>query len=297
MKHPIIPTMKILAWLLGGILVMFAAIPAATKSTVDLPVSQGTFITLIMVMIGIGAAMWLFFIKNIDAKKLRIVMAIGLGVIGTRAVFTFAPWAANFVTTPLLIGVLAYAMYSIARVVGDEKSRKGKSFEWRYELISTLAVANNLFYAFVIPTVGVIYGLMIEPLYAALLLSAVALYDAWAVWKSKIMQKLATFLMKDIGAFPGYLVTYKQPKTKAKNSKDEIALGFLGGGDVFFLSLVPVSFMQFNFILGLATLFGMTIALVGLFLMSDKKPYPAIPFMWAGMLFGILWVAVFGASS
>ncbi len=144
------------------------------------------------------------------------------------------------------------------------------------------------------------------------LLAVISIYDMWAVWHSGIMQKMAKYQINQLKIFSGFFVPYlskkirmqikkaKKSKLKKKNIKINIAL--LGGGDVVFPLItagvilktkIPLPFGLHEFTGGLIpALFvigGAMLGLGSLFLFSQKKKfYPAMPFITAGILFGLI---------
>lgn len=110
-----------------------------------------------------------------------------------------------------------------------------------------------------------------------ILLLAVALYDFIAVNLTKHMVKLAK-MQQSLGIFTGLIVTYK----------NEAAI--LGGGDIAFtLLFATVALKDIGLPAALFSIYGASIALILLMLMGKKKKfYPAMPFITAGLLLGLL---------
>ncbi|MDD4563402.1 MAG: presenilin family intramembrane aspartyl protease [Candidatus Nanoarchaeia archaeon] len=155
------------------------------------------------------------------------------------------------------------------------------------------------------------------------LLILISIYDMWAVWKSKIMQKMANYQMKEVKIFSGFLIPLIDDKTKKeikiikekyknkkipqkiKNKKFKIKFAALGGGDVAFPILTSGIFMWtfqdqslFNIPGLIPALFVIIGAFLGLgFLLIFKKQnkvYPAMPFISSGILISLLlWFLIF----
>ena len=145
-----------------------------------------------------------------------------------------------------------------------------------------------------------------------ILLGIISLYDMWAVWHSGIMQKMAKYQINTLKIFSGFFVPYlskkirmkikeaKKSKSKKKSIKVNIAL--LGGGDVIFPLItagvilktkvsLPFGLHEFigGFIPALFVIGGAMLGLGFLFFISKKKKfYPAMPFITAGILLGII---------
>jgi presenilin-like A22 family membrane protease len=173
------------------------------------------------------------------------------------------------------------------------------------------------------PGVAAIIAPLINVTGIIILLIIIALYDAWAVWHSGIMQKMAKYQMEEARIFGGFLIPHLDKKTrekikklkqkytkkelskKFKNKKFKIRLAILGGGDVVFPIIAMGVFMR---AFPLASLFGIRglipalfilagsfIALVHLLLVTKKdKAYPAMPWISSGALIGMLvWWLIF----
>jgi presenilin-like A22 family membrane protease len=307
MKHPFKPTLVLTFWLIlstiATLLVLPFAAQAARKSMEATQISANSLIALIVVAIGIGALFWTFAINNLDIKKLKLFFALALASATLSAVEVYISIGTKFVGR-IIIGIpillIFFAIYLwLANKLSNPLLRnpnKYYSLNRRLFVLSQLAVINNSIYITVLITFGAVYGFMLTPLTAFVLFVAVAIYDAWAVWKSKIMVKMATFFIDKLGIFPGIMIAYENPQYKKYSKEDvrknDIRIGILGGGDLLFLALITAAFTQVSIVLGVLVLTGMTVALLGLFLFGGNKPYPAIPFMLLGfVLANLVWVA------
>ncbi|MEK6817399.1 MAG: presenilin family intramembrane aspartyl protease [Nanoarchaeota archaeon] len=137
-----------------------------------------------------------------------------------------------------------------------------------------------------------------------ILLILISVYDMWAVWKSKIMQKMAKYQINTLKIFSGFFIPYlskkdrqmikylknNSKKSELKKKKIKINIAILGGGDVVFpiisagvmlktLGIWPAIFVILGAVLGLSYL---------LFFSEKKKFYPAMPFITAGIFLGML---------
>ena len=134
------------------------------------------------------------------------------------------------------------------------------------------------------------------------LLLLVSVYDAYSVWKSKHMVKMAQFQAKS-KVFAGLLVPYKKAKIKEKKSTKKgkvkfkgIKTAILGGGDIafplLFAGAVMKSLMLTNTfpIMFLKSLIIPIVTTITLFLLFIKgredRFYPALPFLTTGCLVG-----------
>lgn len=140
-----------------------------------------------------------------------------------------------------------------------------------------------------------------------LLLIIISIYDAWAVWKSGIMQKMAKFQMDELNIFGGFLLPHASNKVKLeiskikekyknkkipekiKNKKYNVSLAILGGGDVIFPIITAGVFLRAHGIIpALFIIAGSFIGLLYLFMNTKKgKAYPAMPYITAGIFLGL----------
>jgi len=118
------------------------------------------------------------------------------------------------------------------------------------------------------------------------------------------MQKMAKYQINKVKVFSGFFIPYlgnKEKKlikyaykNKKKGKKIKISVAILGGGDVVFpLILAGVVMRSIGLLPALMISIGATLALVYLFMRSEKgKFYPAMPFITAGIFAGLLvaWV-------
>lgn len=132
------------------------------------------------------------------------------------------------------------------------------------------------------------------------LLILISFYDMYAVWHAGFMQKMAKYQIQKLKIFSGFFVPYldkkqrlalkKAKKEKSmKNKKIKVNVAILGGGDVVFPILLAGTVLHtMGLIQALTISVGATIALAGLFMMSQKgKFYPAMPFISAGCLIAL----------
>jgi len=146
------------------------------------------------------------------------------------------------------------------------------------------------------------------------LLLAISLYDIWAVWQSKFMQKMAKYQINKLKFFTGFFVPYagkkqrikikaikQKYKTKKalekhfKKAKIKVNLAILGGGDIIFPIITAGIFYKIYASIWPALIISLsaTLGLLTLFILARKgKFYPAMPFITIAMYLGMLvnWV-------
>lgn len=139
----------------------------------------------------------------------------------------------------------------------------------------------------------------------SILMILIAIYDVYAVWKSKHMITLAKE-QADAKVFAGLLIPYqlskvqdvlKQKKKSAiKMVKVKVRTAMLGGGDVGFplifagVVMKELSLWQ-SFIIPFFALVGLAVLL---WKAEEKKFYPAMPFIGAGCFIGLGVVLLLG---
>jgi len=132
-----------------------------------------------------------------------------------------------------------------------------------------------------------------------LLLIIISIYDAWAVWHSGIMQKMAKYQIDTLHIFSGFFIPYvskkvrlklkKMKKSERKKKKIKVNVAILGGGDVIFpIITAGIMLAAVGFWSAILVILGATAGLSYLFFFAEKKKfYPAMPFISAGILVGI----------
>jgi presenilin-like A22 family membrane protease len=136
------------------------------------------------------------------------------------------------------------------------------------------------------------------------LLILISVYDIWAVWHSGIMQKMAKYQINTLKVFSGFFVPYVSKKvksqiklwkktlskTKLNKKKIKVNVAILGGGDIVFpIITAGVMLKTLGLLSAVFVIIGATIGLAYLFFAAEKKKfYPAMPYITAGILVGIL---------
>ncbi len=273
MKHPIKETTKIVVWLIALVAAGLYAVTNVLKVTPPSEfINPVLYIVVLVLAIGAGAAFWIFMMKKLKPKHVDVVFSVAIGAITGRALFIFFPFLNNIGAWPSFIAkmVIWYIAYKLfLRLV--------RTMQQSWDDAKRLAWVSNAWVNVSIATAAAMIAVDIAPWMAIVVLFVVACYDAWAVWKSKTMIKMAQYFLKR-RIFPGIAVPYRNEKKFA----------LLGGGDVFFIVLVAASFYRNDPLTMYLTAASMVGATSLLFFMSTKnKFYPALPFIFAGLLVGI----------
>ena len=156
---------------------------------------------------------------------------------------------------------------------------------------------HNFTELFIYGGLAVIFVPLFSLLSVSILLVLIALYDAYAVWKSKHMVTLAKSQAR-AHMFAGLLLPYqlkessvgKGRKTeKIKSAGVKVRTAILGGGDIGFpLIFAGVVMKELGLWQGFLIPIFAALGLAYLLWRSeDKKFYPAMPFIGAGCLVGL----------
>ena len=155
---------------------------------------------------------------------------------------------------------------------------------------------HNLTELFVYAGLAVIFVPVFNVWSISILLVLIAIYDAYAVWKSKHMVTLAKS-QTEAKVFAGLLIPYKLGKLKLKKEntstkivhKIPVRTAILGGGDIGFpLIFAGVVLKEWGLWQSLVIPFFALAGLASLlWYAEEKKFYPAMPFISAGCFMGL----------
>ena len=159
---------------------------------------------------------------------------------------------------------------------------------------------------FVYPGIAAVFVPIMNIYTISFLLILISIYDAWAVWHSGIMQKMAKYQINKLNVFSGFFIPYASKKVKlqmqrmklsksAKLKKVKVNIAILGGGDIVFpIIMAGVMLKTFGLIPAIFIIFGAALGLGCLFFLAEKKKfYPAMPFITAGIFAGFVLSSLF----
>jgi presenilin-like A22 family membrane protease len=167
---------------------------------------------------------------------------------------------------------------------------------------------HNITELLIYPGIAAVFVPILTPITAIALLIFISIYDAWAVWRVGLMQKMAKFQMEELRIFGGLMIPsvsnkiknqidkikqkYKGKKIpkKIQKRKFKINLAILGGGDIVFPIITAGVFMRFyGLVPALFVTGGAFLGLSYLFIRTEKgKAYPAMPYISIGIFIGII---------
>lgn len=207
--------------------------------------------------------------------------------------------------------VIAFNVVSSQIGVLSEKTLLEIPLSWILALAVALPLAyfkiykrnflvHNFTELLVYPGIAAVFVPILNIYTISFLLILISIYDAWAVWHSGIMQKMAKYQINTLNVFSGFFIPYISKKVKmqmlkikksAANSgkKVKVNVAILGGGDVVFPIITSgVVLKTFGLIPALFIVAGAALGLAYLFVFAEKKKfYPAMPFITAGIFAGI----------
>jgi len=215
-----------------------------------------------------------------------------------------------FSVASLAIGITVVAILISIKIFSIEINMFSWSFpaSWLIAIVIALPLAffkvfrrnliiHNATELLIYPGIAVIFVSLLNIWTVVLLLILISIYDMYAVWHSGFMQKMAKYQIQTLKVFSGFFIPYvgkkerkiiaqasKSKPSKLKGKKVKVSVAILGGGDVVFpIILAGVVMIQWGLIQALLISVGATLALAGLFWLSEKgKFYPAMPFITAG---------------
>ena len=169
-----------------------------------------------------------------------------------------------------------------------------------YKVLRPSVIIHNFTELFIYGGLVAIFVPIFDIKWAIILLIAISAYDAYAVWRSKHMIKLAEAQSK-AKVFAGLMIPYSLPKNTKKQKKIKkvktklvkIKTAILGGGDIgfplLFAAVVMTRMPEIGFLKSLIIPICVSIALFFLLYKGKKDTfYPAMPFLTAGCLIGFL---------
>ncbi len=213
----------------------------------------------------------------------------------------------------VIVIALVIAFNVVSSQIGflSEKTLLEIPAPWIFALVLALPLAyfkiykrnfliHNATELLVYPGIAAVFVPILNIYTISFLLILISIYDAWAVWHSGIMQKMAKYQINTLNVFSGFFIPYVSKKVKmqmlkmkksAANSgkKVKVNVAILGGGDVVFPIITSgVVLKTFGFAPALFVVAGAALGLSYLFIFAEKKKfYPAMPFITAGIFAGI----------
>lgn len=267
-KHSVKVTAQLIAWSALAVIVGLLLIPFQEKPLQD-EVSPWILAGIVIGAILGGAIFWYFAMKNFKPETIDVVFAAGIGLfINSMSSDVFRQYVPYLWLRMIIGGVVTVIVYITYLTIV-------RMMQTSWEMTQKLMPYSNIIMVAVMAGAGATIGTMVPPLAMFAVLGVAAIYDAWAVWHSGTMQKMAKFFLGR-RVVPGLAV--------AKKTEEE-GFALLGGGDIFFIVAMAGSlwaYSPFMTYMAAAWMFG---AVFVLFLISSRgKYYPAIPFIYGGMI-------------
>ncbi len=237
-----------------------------------------------------------------------ITVVIILMLMKIRSEFFMKLWF--FVVVSLAIAVSMNAMLSIYSFIIAPTIIAliiGVIFSY-FKIFRMNILIHNITEVMVYPGIAALFVTMLNIKITIILLLIISVYDMWAVWKSKIMVKMAKYQINTLGIFGGFLIAHANKKIKEKirllkqkyknnipdkilkKNKIKIQLAILGGGDIVFSIIAAGVFLKTyqSFVGSLVVILFASLALLYLYTFGKKnKSYPAMPYLTTGILIGM----------
>ncbi|MBD3359670.1 MAG: hypothetical protein GF365_03115 [Candidatus Buchananbacteria bacterium] len=152
---------------------------------------------------------------------------------------------------------------------------------------------HNVIIVLAVSAIAVIFGLNFMPSAVILILLFLAIYDFWAVYKTKHMVKMFSGIAKAKVHFSLIIPqSFKSLFKKTKTVSPSIEFMFLGTGDLALPAILVVSSLKISQLTALLTALGAVCGFVFLYILfiTQKKraPMPGLPPIILGTLLGFL---------
>jgi len=288
MKHSIAETAEIAAWTLLGVLAAFvmAAHGVGEVAGEEIPFSPAGMFVYILVAIGVGAVLTVVMLRNWTKLPsfVQYVLAM-LGVVAIVGVWgrVMARGAYGVVgaASPSLLATIIFGIVFFAVVI----ALRSQAFWGITTRVNTVLMLCAL------GVVSVTVAEVLTPFWVVALMLAISVYDFVAVRMLKTMQEMALGMAKG-GFIPAITIPKAATRAELKASEGRKPMALLGGGDVFIISTAGLVMTQAYGVGGIivtSCMFGAVVWL--LCIAKPKKFYPAVPYIFAGLLVGMtgLW--------
>jgi len=177
-------------------------------------------------------------------------------------------------------------------------------FSWPYDLAFMLIIVffwliyknvliHDLVIVLAISAIAVVFGLNLYPSTAIIILLFLAVYDFWAVYKTKHMIRMFRSLAKSKVHFSLIIPQFFSGLLKKLETvKPQTEFMFLGTGDLAIPAIFVVSTMKISVLTSVITALGAVLGLVLLYIIfitqTKKQPMPGLPPIVLGCLLGFL---------
>lgn len=215
------------------------------------------------------------------------------GIVRLKLLFLWRVWFFLAASLCLTLALSAFIPGSLALIFGI-------SFAL-LKIFRPGILVHNLTEPLIYSGIAVIFVPLINLFSMIILLLLISVYDAYAVWKSKHMIKLAK-LQTEAKLFSGMLIPYQFKKLKQARKMPSkllrkgkgIKVAVLGGGDIAFpLLFTGVILKTYGLWQALLIIPFTALALFLLFYKGKKNRfYPAMPFLTAGCIAGFIAVLI-----
>ena len=300
MKHPISPTALIILFFVLSQLIGVGLL--ATDITTTLDEQTGEITTEYSETIGgprpetTGAGSFAFLAIGVSIGTILLLILAKFKLQKLWKVWYFL---AVWIAIAIALGAIMPALIAYTAALGLAA----------WKILRSNTLIHNLTEILVYTGIAFLIVPIFDVFWASLLLIAIAIYDAIAVWKSKHMISLANF-QTESKLFAGLQIPYteqgissqtptKKPKQPTKNNKAPTGrTAILGGGDIAFPLLFTGTILQWlvetgysnleAYLLSLVVIATSAASLAALFWLAKKdRFYPAMPPLATGCFVGL----------
>jgi presenilin-like A22 family membrane protease len=232
------------------------------------------------------ASPWWLFVAYFAAATVFILIFIRFSRRGVFLIFFFA--LSLFVGMQIVAGFILPPILSVAVPLALTAAYFLNPSVWLHNIILTVSIAG----------IGGLLGLNFNPRGVVVILALLALYDFWAVYKTRHMVKMAKAFMKE-SVIPAIILPSGAGglKTRVKEAKPGGNFYLLGSGDLFFPLLLASSALSEGFLnavfVGAFSLFGLFITHFIFVFQEKRAPMPALPPIAAMGILGLLFSLIF----
>jgi presenilin-like A22 family membrane protease len=253
-------------------------------------IAVGLFLLLIKIKAEKFIRLWFFFVTTIALGLTLNVFLYLINKINSSDLNNFIPYIALIIALPI-----SY-----------------------FKIYKRNLLIHNVSEILIYPGIAAVFVPLLNTLGIIILLLIISLYDIWAVWKSKFMQKMASYQINNLRFFTGFFVPYANKKEKEKirlikqkyehkgenylqkqfkKAKIKVNLAILGGGDVIFPIITAGIILRdfLNVFSSMIIILFATISIIWLLFFAKKgKFYPAMPFITIGIYLGMIfnWILI-----
>lgn len=231
--------------------------------------------------IEVSAAPWWLFIAYFAAATVFMLIFIRFSRRGVFLKIFFA--LSLFIGMQIVAGFVLPPVLSVGIPLALVIAYFLNPFIWLHNFVLIVSIAG----------IGGLLGLNFNPRGVVIILAILALYDFWAVYKTRHMVKMTKAFIKE-SVIPAIILpsNIRGLKTRVKDTKPGGNFYLLGSGDLFFPLVLSSSALSVGILnaifVGVFSLFGLFITHFIFVFQEKRTPMPALPPIAAMGILGLL---------